>query len=305
MDAIAKHPHRGPRKCLPQHGGHPARLAGADLPDRAVHQPLDLLGRAAGQQLPLVDQGQAVAPLGFVQVGGGDEDRDPLPQQLVKDPPEVAARDGVHAVGRLVEEQDLRRVDQGAGQAELLLHPPGEIARQTLLEGREVAEGQQAVDLLLAPAARDAVDVGIEVDVLHDRQVAIEAEALAHVADRLLEGLGLAHDVMAGDPGIAAGRLQNARQEPHGRGLARAVGPHQPEDLRLTDAERKLVHGGHAVEGAAQAIGADGVHGGQIPSTKSQISNKSKAPNPNDQNDRLKVLDSRLGHWDFVIGICL
>ena len=51
---------------------------GADLQDRAAHEPLDLVRRADGQQPALVDQRQAVAALGLVEVGGGDEDRHPL-----------------------------------------------------------------------------------------------------------------------------------------------------------------------------------------------------------------------------------
>ena len=54
------------------------------------------------------------------------------------------------------------------------------------------------------PSPRHAVDVGVEIDVLHHRQVGVEAEPLAHVADVLLDPLGLADDVEAGDPGVAA-----------------------------------------------------------------------------------------------------
>ena len=92
-----------------------------------------------------------VAPLGLIQVGGGDKDGDLLPQQLIKDSPEVTSRNWVHAIGRLIQKEHLRRVDQGAGQAQLLFHPAGEIAGQPLLEGRQVAEGQKTVDFLLPP----------------------------------------------------------------------------------------------------------------------------------------------------------
>ena len=73
---------------------------------------LHLVRRAAGQQPAAVDQGQAIAPLGLVEIGRGDEDRHLLAEQLVEDPPEIAARDGIDAVGRLVEEEDLGGVDQ-------------------------------------------------------------------------------------------------------------------------------------------------------------------------------------------------
>ena len=84
--------------------------------------------------------------------------------------------------------------------------PPERLPGQPLLERREVAEGQQPVDLLRAALARHAVDVGVEIDVLHHGEVRIEAEALAHVADVFLDRLGLAHDMAAGDPGVAGRR---------------------------------------------------------------------------------------------------
>ena len=72
---------------------------------------------------------------------------------------------------------------------------------------------------------------------------------------------GLADDVAAGHPGVAGGRLHDRGQQPHGGGLARAVGPDQAEDLALGHAQRQPVHGGHVAERLGQAIGADGVHG--------------------------------------------
>ena len=125
VDAVAEQADRLRRACCSRSTAAARRgSAGADLQDRAPHQPLDLVGRAAGQQPAAVDQRQAVAALGLVQVGGGDEDRHLLAEQLVEDPPEVAARDGIDAVGRLVEEQHLRRVDQRAGQPSFCFIPP-------------------------------------------------------------------------------------------------------------------------------------------------------------------------------------
>ncbi len=211
VDAVAEQADRRGGKLLPQDGGGPAGLGGADLQDRAPHQLLDFVRRAAGQQPALMDQGQAIAALGLVEIGRGDEDRHLLAQQLVEDPPEVAARDGIDAVGRLVQEQHPRRVDQRAGQAELLLHAAGEVARQAAFEGRQVAEGQQPLDPLVAALAGHVVDVGVEVEVLHHGQVGVEPEPLAHVADFVLDRLGLADDVMAGHPGLAAVGVHDRR----------------------------------------------------------------------------------------------
>ena len=54
----------------------------------------------------------------------------PSEYQVVENAPEVAARDRIDAVGRLVEQEHLGRMDQRAHEAELLLHAAGELARQ-------------------------------------------------------------------------------------------------------------------------------------------------------------------------------
>ncbi len=180
-----------------------------------------------------MDQPHPVAAVGLVEIGGGDEDGYPFSQELVEDAPEVAARHRIDAIGRLVEEEDLRRVDQGAGKAELLLHPAGEIARLAPFERRQVAEGKEPLYFFGTPFLRHAVDVGVEVDVLHHGQVGIEAEALAHVADLFLDRLGLPDRVPPHDPGFAGGRVHDGGEQAHGGGLAGAVRPDQAEDLPL------------------------------------------------------------------------
>ena len=149
-----------------------------------------------------MDEPHAVAALGLVEIRGGDEDGYLLPQQLIKNPPKIPPRDRIDAVGRLVQEQHLGGVNQGAGQTQLLLHSARQIAGPASLERRQIAEGQQPLDSFLPAAARFAVNVGIEVDVLHHRQVGIETEPLTHVADVFLDLLGLADRMPAGHPGL-------------------------------------------------------------------------------------------------------
>ena len=100
----------------------PSRLADAGLP-------LHVFRRRAADQLALVHQAHAVAALGLVQVGGGHEDGDAVLQKLIQNGPEIAARNRVHAVGRLVQKQNPRAVQQGAHQRQLLFHAAGEACR--------------------------------------------------------------------------------------------------------------------------------------------------------------------------------
>ncbi len=90
-------------------------------------------GRVEGDDSPAVEERDPVAALRLVHVGRGDEHGDALGDHLVDDEPQVAPRDGVDAERRLVEEQDLRLVDEGAAEAELLLHAAGELAGEALL----------------------------------------------------------------------------------------------------------------------------------------------------------------------------
>ena len=83
---------------------------------------LQLLHRAERGEPAGLDDGDAVAVLGFVQVVGGDEHRDAGARQVVDEPPELPARQRIDAAGRLVEEHDRRLVENGAAEREPL--PP-------------------------------------------------------------------------------------------------------------------------------------------------------------------------------------
>ena len=99
----------------------------------SVAQPVRCLisGRAAGREHPaVVHRDQAAKPLGLVHVGGGDDHahaRPPRPD-AVDQVPELAAGQRVHAGRRFVQDQQVRVVDQGAAQAELLPHAAREFA---------------------------------------------------------------------------------------------------------------------------------------------------------------------------------
>ena len=90
-------------------------------------------------------------------------------------------------------------------------------------------------------ALRHAVDAGDEVEVLADRQVFPEREALRHVADAALDLAALLADVVA-EAGAGAGvrRQQPAHDADRGR-LAAAVGAEEAEDLAALDLQRQVV----------------------------------------------------------------
>src|SRR5690606_37430924 len=79
--------------------------------------------------------------------------------------PEMAARQRIDACRRLVEDQQIRIMDQRAAEAELLLHAAGQLARRTLGKRRQPGAFNQLVDapapLLLALAEQAAEKVEI------------------------------------------------------------------------------------------------------------------------------------------------
>ena len=94
---------------------------------------------------------------------------------------------------------------------------------------------------LFARGARDSEQIGIETDVLVDRQIFIEAEPLRHVADMMLALLGIGHDIDAVDDDAAAIGPHHAGQHAHGRGFAGAIWPDQAEDFAAVNGESQAI----------------------------------------------------------------
>ena len=108
-------------------------------------------GGAGGQHLACVHGHQPVEALGFVHVGGGDQHAHAGAggADAGDQVPELGAGQRIDAGGRLVQDEQVGVVDQGAAQAQLLLHAAGELARRALQEFLQPGGLGQVVD---APA---------------------------------------------------------------------------------------------------------------------------------------------------------
>ncbi|EKD39920.1 MAG: hypothetical protein ACD_75C00246G0002 [uncultured bacterium] len=162
----------------------------------------------------MIDETHPVAAFRLVEVGGGDEDRHPFRSQPVEDAPEIPAAHRVDAVGRLIEEKHLRGMDEGADQLEFLFHAAREFAGLAVDERPHVAEVEQFTDALPPAFAAHAVEIGVEVDVLANRQVLVKPESLAHVGEVVLDRCCLCLRIEAGDPGDTGIRVHDRRQHP-------------------------------------------------------------------------------------------
>ena len=186
-----------------------------------------------GDDPAVVDDPDPVGELvGLLEVLGGEEDGDPLLAGEAGDlVPERRPALRVEPGRRLVEEEDPGAVDEGEGEVEAPFHPArvaGDLAVGGVGEPDPLDQRVAAGDPLLA---RKAVQRRLQPHVVAGGQVRIEGRFLERGADRRPHRRAFADDVVAGDPGAAAGRRQQRRQHVDRRRLAGAVRAEEAVDL--------------------------------------------------------------------------
>ena len=125
---------------------------------------------------------------GLVQIRGTQQYRQLfIVDQTQNDVPQLTPGQWIDAHRRLIQQQQFRRTHQGASQAQLLLHAPGELARQPLGKGRKIRHLHQLGKALPLGIRRHPVQVGIQVKVFLDAQVFIQAKFLRHVTNAGLD----------------------------------------------------------------------------------------------------------------------
>ena len=233
--AHVEHGVAGPGDDLPAAGGQALGEGVAAL----GHLDGDHAGAAHGRgrrgradQPTGVDDHHVVAdPLELPEQVGGDEHRD---AEVGPDPADQAehlvAAGGVEAIGRLVEQHQLRVVHQRLRELHALPHAGGVAAdlAVALLVEPDVPQG---VGGPLAGHGRGQPGHAAEVDhQLGGGHVGGEAVVLGHVADPSADLLPGRRDVQAQDLRRAGGRGEQAEQDLDERGLPGAVGADQPRD---------------------------------------------------------------------------
>ena len=181
-----------------------------------------------------MDDRDAVAePLCFLEVMGGDQDRQiaACPQardhveQLVADP-------RVEADGRLVEEQDNRLRDERAGDLEPAALTPAVAADGTVDQLRETERFGQLTD---PTSGARAPKPRVELEILVSREGPIDDRLLEYDAADAAREQRVAGDVVAADRRSSRGR-DDRRGEHSDRGrLAGTVGAKQSEHLAGVD----------------------------------------------------------------------
>ena len=218
--------------------GQSCRVSEPQLQVAARNQPLQLLGRALGDQHAVIEQRDTVGELVcFLQVLRGEEDRDAAGDQVADDLPHRLPAARVKAGGRLVEEDDAGVAHERHGQVQPASHP----AR---VRGGHRPGGVHEVEPLEqlsgAPAAFGPVQVpqvGHEQQVLLAGQQLVHGRVLAGDTDRGPDRVGFAYQVVAGHPHHAAVGGDQRGQDLHDRRLACAVRAEQREDRAGVDVQ--------------------------------------------------------------------
>src|SRR5579871_118885 len=234
-----------------------ALAAGLDFVTALFHGVAQRVRRIAADQPAAVHEADAVAALSLIEIGGGHEYRDAVADNLVEDGPEIAPRNRVHTIGRLIEEQDLRPVEQSAHQAQLLLHASRKPARLAVAERRHAGHLQQTRQKFSSFGLADAEQVRVKTHVFVDREIDVQSEALRHVADLIFDFSPTRGDIMPGHGGLPGARLHQPAEQPQGGGFAGAIRADQAEDFAGHYLQIQIVHRRERAKAARQSGGMD------------------------------------------------
>ena len=189
----------------------------------------------------------------------------PSDAQLAKELAQLDPGARVQPGGGLVEQQDLRIVDERVGEAQPLLHAARQRLDVVVALVAEVDELEQVGDHPPPPRRPDAVAAREEVQVFPHLHVVVDAERVRHEPEDAPDLVRVPGDGHAGDLGLARRRQQQRRQDPQRRRLAGAVGPDETEDLALLHRQVDAGHGERAVVALDQALGADDLGHWSVP----------------------------------------
>ena len=203
--------------------------------------------------------------------------------QLAEHVPDGAPALRVQARRRLVEEEHAGRVQDAARDLEAPPHAAGEVARDLVAALPEADLVEPVLDPLAQRAAREAVHLSLDREVLADGQVLVGRLRLGNRADRAPHGGPVGDDVVALDTGAARGRRQERRQHPDEGRLAGAVGAEQAVDLAGLDGEGHGVVGDEVAEAFGQPLDLDRpgrahAFGGPLPASTTKVWPETTAP---------------------------
>src|SRR6202171_5850363 len=219
-----------------------------------VEQLLDqVVRRLHRQDLAVVHDRDPVAKrFGLIHVMGGQENGPSFRADRFRQLPQVASRLRIEAGGRLVEEEDLRLVDERRRDAEALLLAARQLGngRARLLGEVHLLQDRHGID-------RAVVERPEHVEQLEQAQAVEEGRGLQLDTNQVLNLVRILADVDAGDDCPALFGSTQTFEDLHRGRLAGAVGTKQSEDLTLFHPERDAVNRHQAPVPLSQSVDDD------------------------------------------------
>ena len=166
--------------------------------------------------------------------------RSELALQLADFDAHLLAQLGVEIGQRLVEQQHVGPKNQRTGQRHALLLAAGQLSRQPVAEMIEPHQPQRLGDLRRHLRLRHLAHLEAERDVLGHRHVRKQRIALEHQAGVALPWRQRG-DVALAQAHAARRRLDEAGDDPQGRGLAAAGRAEQDQKLAIADVDRNVI----------------------------------------------------------------
>src|SRR5580765_4717217 len=248
--------HRFDRTCIEEAGRESTRVRRVETDDErpVVELLADRAEVAARSELAADHEMDAVGELlHLLEDVRRDEDGPSFCGELPDHFAEVEPLDGVGARERLVEQKQIRVVDECCGEARPLTHPTGVPAQPTRLRVRQPDHSHRRLrsrgrlDHMLESCA--------ELNELEPREEVVDRLVLGHVADPPIER-GIAADLLAEDAhGPLRWRRQVSNHAQEGR-LARAVRAEQ-RDHAWVDSQRDVGDGDHTAEPLRDVVDCD------------------------------------------------
>src|SRR5579875_1108046 len=182
-----------------------------------------------------------MAALGLVKIGGRNQHRYSLEDQGIEDAPKFPAGHWIDAGGRLIEQQKLRRMNQGARDSELSLHASRELAGEPASKAAHAGCFKQLLLALLPRRMAHFENIRVEPDVLGDRKIFIKTELLRHIADQTLDRLGIPQHILPPKQHRARIGGKNSCQNTQRGRLSRSIRAYQTEDFPLLSGKAQIV----------------------------------------------------------------
>ena len=199
--------------------------------DLAAHLSLQVGRRAEGDEAAPVEEADPVRLFRFVEEVGRQEDGRPAPRELAQERAEAAPRERVEARRRLVEEEDLRSVEERLGDLDAAREASGKGLHAVARAVRDLHPREELACAGAKRRAAEAEDGAVDEEVLEDGQLPIEARRLEDDAEAAAEAAEVARRREAVDAERARRGRKEGREELEEGRLAAAVRAEEGEEL--------------------------------------------------------------------------